>query len=106
MLRIESNQGRLFTLDLTVVVGITYDFGVLTFALESGSSLQIGGDEWGGKFSIQEADQIIDLWETERWPDVIEREDTPGLESPVRVGSQEISRTKGPRRWRDAKGRS
>ena len=66
MLRIESRNGRVFAVDLAEVVAATFAEGVLTLHLPSGSTLAMGGESWGGHLSLEEANEIIDLWEYAR----------------------------------------
>ena len=81
MLSLQSKTGRKFAVDLSEVVSVDYDGeGVVHFILSDRMVLSIGGEDWGGPVSPEDAQQIIDMWVDERGLSTIPVEDLEPLE--------------------------
>jgi hypothetical protein len=81
MLSLQSKTGRKFAVDLSEVVSVDYDGeGVVHFILSDRMVLSIGGEDWGGPVSPEDAQQIIDMWVEERGLPTIPVEDLEPLE--------------------------
>jgi len=81
MLSLQSKTGRKFAVDLSEVVSVDYDGeGVVHFILSDRMVLSIGGEDWGGPVSPEDAQQIIDMWVDERGLPTIPVEDLEPLE--------------------------
>lgn len=80
MLTLQSNTGRIFSIDLADVESIDYDGkAVLTFHTPT-RTVYIGGKDWGGPVDPDSAREIIEMWAEHHqpWPD----EDDPTEEYP------------------------
>ena len=82
MLRVESKNGMIFALDLRDVVGVLYANGVVHFRTVYNQEIPLGGPEWGGIISPDDARAILDQWEEWRLDVGQEDEETPDPVAP------------------------
>lgn len=71
MLRVTSKTGMIFAIDLRDVVHMLYAHGVVRFRTVYDQEVTLGGPEWGGPLSADEAGQVFDLWSSVRGGGVV-----------------------------------